>query len=72
MNLNLNISFEQLRLLIFQLPADKKIELARALDKEVLPVRFSKLLDSLKTSELSFEEITKEVEAVRAQRYARK
>ena len=70
MNVNISISFDQLLNLIKQLPVPDKIKLARELDKETIPERFSILLKGLKTNELTLDEITKEVEEVRSKRYA--
>ena len=69
MSMSLAVSLEQVKLLVRQCSLDEKIELARFLDMETFEIRFERLLCRLKTDELSLEEITREVEAVRTQRY---
>lgn len=46
-----------------------KLEIFNALKKSLFLTRFNTLLESTKTSELTMDEITKEVESVRQQRY---
>jgi len=46
-----------------------KLEIFNELKKSLFLKRFNKLLESSKTSELTMDEITKEVESVRKQRY---
>ena len=46
-----------------------KLEIYNELKKSLFLKRFNKLLKSTKTNELSLDEITKEVESVREQRY---
>ena len=46
-----------------------KLEIFKALKKSLFLTRFNTLLESTKTSELTMDEITKEVESVRQQRY---
>jgi Mg/Co/Ni transporter MgtE len=46
-----------------------KLEIFNELKKSLFLKRFNKLLKSTRTSELTLEEITKEVESVRKQRY---
>ena len=48
---------------------EDKENLVRELQESTLKSRFKKLLQSLKTDELSIEDITKEVEAERSKRY---
>jgi hypothetical protein len=71
MNNNSSIDFEQLKALVKQCGIEEKIILVRMLEEETLPLRFGRLLDELKAaaSDLTFEEITAEVEAVRQERY---
>lgn len=52
-----------------KLDKSDKMEIYNELKKSLFLKRFNKLLESTKTSELSLEEITKEVESVRKQRY---
>lgn len=46
-----------------------KLEIYNELRKSLFLKRFNKLLKSTKTNELTMDEITKEVESVRKQRY---
>jgi len=52
-----------------KLDDNDKLEIYNELKKSLFLKRFSKLLKSTKTNELTLEEITKEVESVRTQRY---
>jgi len=66
---NVNIAFEQILLLVKELPYKKKIKLSQELEKEVIDSKLSRLLKSFKTDELDIETITKEVESVRQELY---
>ena len=52
-----------------KLDDDDKLEILKELKKSLFLKRFNKLLKSTKTDDLTLEEITKEVESVRRQRY---
>jgi len=67
---NLRLNKDQVIGLINQLDFDDKIELLNDLKESTYLKRFKKLLSSLRTDELSLDEITKEVEIVRKKRYA--
>lgn len=69
MSINLSLDLSQLKALIGQCELDEKLELIRVLEKDTYPVRFSQLLERLKLNDLTIEEITSEVETVRAKRY---
>jgi len=49
-----------------------KIEIIHMLEKDTFPIRFKRFLYKIKPNELSLEEITAEVEAVREKRYSEK
>jgi Mg/Co/Ni transporter MgtE len=66
---NLQIDKNQLIDIINQLEANDKIDLLNKLKNETFLKRFEKLLEELRTNELSLDEITKEVEIVRQKRY---
>jgi hypothetical protein len=70
MSVALKLEFEQLLTLVRQCDPSEKLELVRALEKETRPVRLPNLLAALKTDELTEQEILREVETVRAGRYA--
>lgn len=52
-----------------RLDENDKMEIFNELKKSLFLKRFNKLLKSTKTDELTLDEITKEVESVRAKRY---
>ncbi len=52
-----------------KLDDNDKLEIYNELKKSLYLKRFNKLLKSTKSNELTLEEITKEVESVRTQRY---
>jgi predicted DNA-binding protein YlxM (UPF0122 family) len=64
-----DILYEQALSLVKQLPRQQKIRLSRALEKEEIRMRLSKLLKTLRTDELSLDTIDEEVEIVRQQLY---
>ena len=66
---NIGISKKQLFNLVASLGTTDKIELLDSLKESTFLNRFKKLLNELRTDELSYDEITKEVEAVRRQRF---
>ncbi len=71
MNNNSSIDFEQLKALVKQCGLEEKIQLVRILEEETFPDRFKRILEKLRTDaeDLTFEEITAEVETVRQERY---
>ncbi|MBF0231283.1 MAG: hypothetical protein HQK63_17095 [Desulfamplus sp.] len=69
MNFSLSIDFNQLKSLITQCGIEEKVERIRILEKDTFPLRFNHLLNKIRSNELTLEEITAEVEAVRKKRY---
>ncbi len=69
MNISVAIDFSQLKTVVEQCNLDEKLELLELLEKETFSIRFKKFLNQIRTDELSLEEITAEVEAVRQARY---
>jgi hypothetical protein len=69
MSVTLALNVDQLKTLIGQCNLEEKIELIRYLEKETFESRFRQLLKNFKTDELTFEEITQEVENIRQKRY---
>ena len=65
----IKMDIEQVKGLISQFSIKEKETLARYLDSLTLKYRFKKLLSAKKDITISYEEITKEVEKVRAARY---
>ncbi len=70
-NSKYNIELDKLQIfnLIGQLDEDDKIELINNLQESTFIKRFEKLLDTLKTNDLTLDDITKEVDTVRKRRY---
>jgi hypothetical protein len=69
MNVSISMDFSQLKSVIAQCNLDEKLELLQLLEKDTFAVRFNRLLNLVKTDELSVEDITAEVEAVRQANY---
>ena len=69
MSINSSIDFNQLKRLVGQRDVDEKLELIRVLEKYTYPIRFRQLLKRMKIDELTFDEVTAEVEATRTRRY---
>ena len=65
MNLSISINFPQLKAVIQQCNLNEKLELLQILEQETFSIRFKNLLKLTQTNELSLEDITAEVEAVR-------
>ena len=65
MNSIILINFSQLKNTVTQSNLEEKLELLQLLEKETFSLRFTKFLDSVKTDELTLEDITREVEIVR-------
>ncbi|QTA78382.1 Uncharacterized protein dnl_06040 [Desulfonema limicola] len=69
---SLSINFNQLKSLIIQCGIEEKVEIIHMLERDTFPLRFKRFLNKIKSDELSLEEITAEVEAVREKRYSGK
>jgi hypothetical protein len=67
--INIELDKSQFFKIINQLDDNDKFELYTELKKSFFLKRFNKLLESTRTEELTMDEITKEVESVRKQRY---
>ncbi len=67
--INIELNKNQFLKSIRKLDEKDKLEIYEELKKSLFPKRFERLLKSTRTDELSFEEITKEVEEVREKRY---
>ncbi len=67
---NLQLNFKQILKLVKQLPKEKKMELSRELERDIIDKKLTLLLDSFKTEELSEDEINQAVDEVRNQFYA--
>ncbi|GAB6139977.1 hypothetical protein JCM14076_07060 [Methylosoma difficile] len=69
MTISVAIDFSQLKTVVGQCNLEEKLELLELLEKETFALRFKKILNQIKTNELSLEDITAEVEAVREARH---
>ncbi len=65
-----NFTFQQILELVRHLPLQEKLKISKELERELIDAKLSNLLDVFKTDELTEEEILREVEIVRAERYA--
>lgn len=67
--LQIELSFEQILELVKKLSIQEKLAISKALEKEEIESKISKLLDTFRTDELSLDIIDKEVEIVRQNIY---
>lgn len=67
--INIELDKSQFIRILNKLDDSDKLEIYNELKKSLFLTRFNNLLKSTKTNELSLDEITKEVESVRKQRY---
>jgi len=67
-----NLTYDQILLLVKQLPRQQKIRISEELEKESIGKQLSSLLTAFKSDELSLDTIDEEVEIVRQQIYERK
>jgi len=69
MSISVSIDFAQLKNAVAQCNVNEKMELLRLLENETFPNRFKQFLEQVKTDELSLDDITAEVEAIRQARF---
>lgn len=69
---NISLTFNQILELVKQLPPKQKIKLLKELEKETIDSKLTEILEAFKTNDISQADIDKEVESVRAARYAKK
>ena len=67
--IQLNISKQQFFGMLQAMPEQDKLEVFDRLRKSLFVSRFDRLLKSVRTDELSMDDITREVEAVRQEQY---
>lgn len=68
-SLKIRLNYSQVLELARQLSDEDKLELNRALSAEARSIKLRRLLKTLKTDEISQEEVDEEVEAVRQEAY---
>ncbi|MCR5140799.1 MAG: hypothetical protein K6B45_11660 [Bacteroidaceae bacterium] len=72
MNATIDISYDQMLLLLQQMPVRSQLRIGKALMRQNTRVELTRFLDTFRTDELSEEDIMAEVKAVRQERYAKK
>lgn len=72
MNATIDISYNQIMLLLGQLPVRSQLRIGKALTRQNIRKELNYFLDTFRTDELSEEDILKEVKAVRQKRYAKR
>jgi hypothetical protein len=72
MNATIDISYNQVLLLIQQMPIRSQLRLGKALTRQNIRKELTHFLDTFQTEEISEDEIMAEVKAVRRRRHAKK
>ncbi len=67
--LQIELTFDQILLLVKQLPKRDKLKLTKELEKEAISSKLSQLLGTFKTKDLDLKTIDREVEMVRQEIY---
>ena len=66
---NIKFDFNQLLFMVKQCDVNQKLAIVKALENDTFKLRFNNLIAELKENDLTAEDVTKEVEAVRKKRY---
>ncbi|MBO4431443.1 MAG: hypothetical protein J5790_08910 [Bacteroidaceae bacterium] len=72
MNATIDISYNQMLLLLQQMPVRSQLRIGKALTRQNIRKELNYFLDTFRTDEISEEDILAEVKAVRRERYAKK
>ncbi len=72
MNANIDISFDQLMLILQQMPVRSQLRIGRALTRNNIRAELNSFRETFRTDDITEEDILKEVKAVRRKRYAQK
>ena len=72
MNATINISYDQVLMLLQQLPVRSQLKIGRALTRQNIRAEMEQFLKTFRTDEISKDDILSEVKAVRRERYAKK
>ena len=72
MNATINISYNQMLLLLQQMPVRSQLKIGKALTRSNIRTELTHFLETFQTDELSEEDILAEVKSVRHERYAKK
>jgi hypothetical protein len=68
---NIDLGFDQILDLVRQLPRKEKIRLSKELERDIIDAKLTSLLKAFKTDNLDQDSISREVEIVRAELYAK-
>jgi len=71
-NINFGLTVDDIIKAIEGFPMELKLQILKKLEKDTFKVRFYDLVNVLKDNDLTMDDISKEVEVVRAARYAKK
>ena len=72
MNATIDISYNQMMLLLQQMPVRSQLRIGKALTRQNIRAELNHFLETFRTDELSETDIMAEVKAVRRKRYAKK
>ena len=72
MNATIDISYNQVLLLLQQMPVRSQIRLGKALTRQNIRTELNHFLETFRTDAISEDDIMAEVKAVRRERYAKK
>ena len=72
MNATIDISYNQMLLLLQQMPIRSQLRIGKALTRQNIRAELNHVLETFCTDELSEADILAEVKAVRRERYAKK
>lgn len=72
MNATIDISYNQMMLLLEQLPMRSQLRIGKALTRQNIRKELNRFLDIFHTEEISEEDILNEVKAVRRKRHAKR
>lgn len=70
MNATIDISYNQILLLLQQMPVRSQLRLGKALTRQNIRLELNQFLEAFRTDDISEEDIISEVKAVRRRRYA--
>jgi hypothetical protein len=69
--MQIDLSFDQILSLVKQLPRQQKVKLTKELEKDAIETKLGLLLKVFKSNDLDLDLISKEVELVRQEIYAK-
>ena len=72
MNATIDISYNQMLMLLQQLPVRSQLRIGKALTRQNIRAELNYFLDTFRTDDISDADILSEVKAVRRERYAKR